>query len=47
MRLCVRHLDRAAAVARYRRQEETLCRELDLLPSQAICLLYEMAKRGG
>lgn len=39
--------DRAAAVAHCRRLEEILWRELELLPSQEICLLYEMAMRGG
>jgi hypothetical protein len=47
MQLCIRRRDRAAAVAHYRRLEETLRRELELLPGQEICLLYEMAKRGG
>jgi hypothetical protein len=47
MQLCVRHRDRAAAVARYRRLEEMLWPELEPLPSQEICLLYEMAMRGG
>ncbi len=47
MQLCIRRRDRAAAVAHYRRLEETLWRELELLPSQEICLLYEMAMRGG
>jgi hypothetical protein len=47
MQLCIRHRDRAAAGAHYRRLEETLGRELDLLPSQKICLHYEMAMRGG
>jgi hypothetical protein len=47
MQLCIRHRDRAAAVAHGRRLEETLCRELGFLPSQEICLLYEMAMRGG
>jgi len=46
MQLCVRHRDRAAAVARYRRLEETLWRKLELLPGQEICLLCEMAMRG-
>ena len=47
MRLCIRRRDRAAAVAHYRRVEETLWRELEFLPSQEMCLLYEMARRGG
>ncbi len=47
MQLCIRRRDRPAAVARYRRPEETLWRELELLPSQDICLLYKMAIRGG
>jgi hypothetical protein len=34
-------------VAHYRRLEETLWRELEFLPGQEICLLYEMAMRGG
>jgi hypothetical protein len=45
MRLCIRCRDRAAAVAHCRRLEETLWRELELLPSQGICLLYGMATR--
>ena len=47
MQLCIRRRDRAVAVAHYRRLEETLWRELGLLPSQEIRLLYEMAMRGG
>jgi hypothetical protein len=47
MQSCIRRRDRAADVARYRRLEETLWRELELLPSQEICLLYEMAMRSG
>jgi hypothetical protein len=47
MQLCIRHRDRAAAVAHYRRVEGTLGRELEFLPGQAICLLFVMAMRGG
>ena len=47
MRLCIRRRDRAATVAHYRRLEETLGRELEFLPSQEMCLLYEMGMRGG
>jgi hypothetical protein len=47
MQLCIRRQDRAGAVTDYRRLEETLWRELELLPGQRICLLYEMAMRGG
>ena len=47
MQLRIRHRDRAAAVAHYWRVEETLWRELELLPGQEICLLYEMAMRAG
>ena len=47
MQLCIRRRDRAAAVADYRRLEETVRRELEPLPGQEICLLYEMAIRGG
>ena len=47
MQLCIRRRDWAAAVAHHRRLEETLWRELEPLPSQEICLLYEMAMRGG
>ncbi len=47
MQSCIRRRDRAATVAHYRRVEETLRRELGLVPSQEICLLYEMAMRGG
>ena len=47
MQLCIRRRDRAATVADYRRVEETRWCELELLPSQEICLLYEMAMRGG
>ena len=47
MQLCICCRDRAAAMAHYRRLEEMLRRELEFLPGQAICLLYEMAMRGG
>jgi hypothetical protein len=47
MQLGIRRQDRAAGVADYRRPEETLWRELELLSSQEICLLYETAMRGG
>jgi hypothetical protein len=47
MRLCIRCRDRAAAVAHCRRLEETLWRELELLPSGETCLLYKVATRGG
>jgi hypothetical protein len=47
MQLCIRRRDRAAVVAHYRRLEETLGRELGFLRNQEICLLYEMAMRGG
>jgi DNA-binding SARP family transcriptional activator len=46
MQLCIRGRDRVATVAHYRRLEETLGHELGLLPSQEICLLYEMTMRG-
>jgi hypothetical protein len=46
MQLCIRRRDRAAGVAHYRRPEQTVWRELELLPSRGICLLYEMAMRG-
>jgi len=45
MRLAMRHGDRAAAVAHYRRLEKALWTELEILPSQETCLLYEMALR--
>jgi hypothetical protein len=47
MQLCIRRRDRAAVVVHHRRLEEMLWRKLELLPSQEICLLYEMAMRGG
>jgi DNA-binding SARP family transcriptional activator len=47
MRLALRRGDRAAAVAHYRRLETALWSELEMLPSEAICLLYEEALRGG
>jgi hypothetical protein len=47
MQLCIRRRDQAGAVTDYRRLEETLWRELEFLPSQEICLLYQMAMRGG
>ena len=47
MQLCIRRRGRAATVAHHRHLEETLGRELELLPSQEIGLLYEMAMRGG
>jgi hypothetical protein len=47
MQLCIRRRDRAATVAHCRRLEGTLGRELEFLPNPEICLLYEMAMRGG
>jgi hypothetical protein len=47
MQLRIRRRDRAAAVAHCRRLEGTLWRELEPLPGQGICLLYEMAMRSG
>jgi hypothetical protein len=46
MQLCIRRRDRAAIVAHGRRLEETLWRKLDLLPSQEMCLLYQIGMRG-
>jgi hypothetical protein len=47
MQSCIRRRDRAGAVAHCRRPEEMLCRELEPLPSEEICLFYKMAMRGG
>ncbi len=47
MQLRIRRRDRAVAAAHYRHLEEMLWCELELLPSQGICLLYEMAMCGG
>lgn len=46
MESCIRHLDRAAVVAHYRRPEETPWRELELLPGRELRPHYEMALRG-
>jgi hypothetical protein len=47
MQLCIGGRDRAAVVTHYGCLEETLWRELELLPSQEICLLREVALCGG
>jgi hypothetical protein len=47
MQWCICRRDRAAVVAHNRRLEETLWRELELLPGQETCLLHELARRGG
>jgi DNA-binding SARP family transcriptional activator len=47
MRLALRRGDRAAAARHYRRLEDTLWSELEMLPSEETTLLYEEAQRGG
>jgi hypothetical protein len=47
MEMCICRRDRASAVAHYRRLEETVWHEMELLPSQEIRLLYKMVMCGG